>query len=118
MGFEKYDYARIVACQQTGFFGFLPWFHKGVCNPMVMDWFRRIEKGRLTWLATRNRQTDELMGRQKVNWEKKRDRWMHIQKTGDYRGDRRFGYTSRPHDLQSGNDETVVVSSTVTVNGT
>jgi hypothetical protein len=93
----------IIAVQQTHWIhGIFPWGHPGACNTMVMDWFRRIEKGLATWRATRNTETRKVGTRATVDWARKRDRWMRLQSSGKYSEDKRFGYTARPPMLEAG----------------
>jgi hypothetical protein len=72
----------------------------GVCDALVMDWFRRINAGRPTW---QHRQKVVGSGRQTiwstdpVKWEKKVDRLRRLQSNGNnYAEDRRFGYSQLP----------------------
>jgi len=107
--------------------GFLPLFHKGVCNTMVMDWFRRIHAGSRTWLH----EGGEVQP--KAPWVKSVkerlpftagnpsiERWMTLQATSKFEHDK-FFHTSRPFDVigpANTKPENSVIGSHKTVNRT
>jgi hypothetical protein len=80
--------------------------HKGACNTIVMDWFRRIQKGRPTWLAHRDKNSNTVVARTEIprdKLDKKALRWDNLQNNSNFAEDPRFR-TARPGGIEAGFD--------------
>lgn len=84
--------------------GVFPSGHEGACNTIVMDWFRRIQKGRPTWRAHRDKSSNTVVERTEIprdKLDKKATRWDNLQKNSNFADDPRF-HTARPGGIESG----------------
>ena len=104
---EKWQRYKVAAFKQVSSLikkGVFPMGHGGACNTIVMDWFRRIQKGRPTWLAHRDKESGKVVARSEIprdKLNKKAERWDALQNTSKFSEDPRFG-AARPGGIEAG----------------
>lgn len=94
---DRYKHHMIYDVRQLG--DIVPLTGDGICDALVMEWFRRIWAGRTTWRHKHGRVEGhkQVTIRKTVDWEKKRARLERLQQSNAaYGDDYRFGYTSLP----------------------